>query len=210
MLCPLLFVACSSSGYDTAPASSSTVATTATSALVTTTSVGATSAATTAPPTTAAPSTTAGVSSTTLSTTEEVRAAALAYNAFYVACLRNPTACEPASGTAPDSDAFRALSTTVTQLRTGGFYVGQEDPGTTVIESIEPADGYTLVTQCHYTTMVLYGPPASEGGPPVLQNNTAGTVREALKFVQLADGTWRMSRGDKLLDKAGVNECPPV
>ena len=196
--------ACASSKRSAPPATPSEAASSAgpTSSL-TTTSLATTEA------THPAATTTVPAATTSNEPVDQVRAAAIAYNQFYIGCLRDPRACDPAAGTVPESDAFRALTSTVMQLRAGGFYAGVEDPGMTAIESIEPMSDYTLVTQCHYTTMVLYGPPASEGGPPVVQNNTPGTVREALQFVQVADGSWRMRHGDTLLNKAGVNECPP-
>ena len=167
----------------------------------------ATSATTAVPTSTLAPTTTIATS-TSLALVDQVRAAAESYASFYVGCLRAPSSCDVTQFTAEGSDARQSLTRTVGDLRTGGFFVGTEDPGYTVIVSIEPKEDHTLVTTCEWSTMILYGPPATPGGAPIVQNDTHGTTRGARQWV-MDGGTWKIRHTDTLSTTTGVNECGP-
>ena len=186
---------------------------TAASTTVPTRSTTSPPASTTAASTSASPVTTpATTTSSTVPIEEQVRVAASRFYDYYWQCLRKPAECDPTVVDAPDSDAFHALTKTAADLVKGGFFVGAEDPGYMVIESVEQKADHVLVTSCWWLTAVLYGPPASPGGDPLVQNDTHGTSREADQFVQAADGTWKIRRGDTLTPATadvGVNTCPP-
>ena len=138
-----------------------------------------------------------------------MRVAASRFYDYYWQCLRKPAECDPTVVDAPDSDAFRSLTKTAADLVKGGFFVGAEDPGYMVIESVEQKADHVLVTSCWWLTAVLYGPPASPGGDPLVQNDTHGTMRAADQYAASPDGSWKIRRGDTLSNKAGGNECPP-
>ena len=139
---------------------------------------------------------------------DQVRAAAEAFVPYYVACLRKPAACDVAKFTAEGSDARAAFVKTVGDLARGGFFVGDEDPGYVVIDSIEVQVDHVLVTTCEWSTMVLYGPPASAGGDPLVQNDTHGSTHGTRQWVPEA-GTWKIRRSDTISTAVGVNECGP-
>ena len=165
-----------------------------------------TGASTSSPVTTSATTT-----SSTLAIEEQVRVAAARFYDYYWQCLRQPAACDPSVVSPPDSDAFRSLTKTAGDLVKGGFFVGAEDPGYMVIESIDQAPDHVLVTSCWWLTAVLYGPPASPGGEPLVQNDTHGSSRQADQYVQRADGSWALRHSDTLTPAnadVGVNTCP--
>ena len=139
---------------------------------------------------------------------DQVRAAAQAFGPYYVACLRTPSACDVTTFTAEGSDARSAFVKTIGDLVRGGFFVGDEDPGYVVVDSIELKADHTLVTTCEWSTMILYGPPATPGGAPIVQNDTHGTTRGARQWV-LDGGTWKIRQADTLSTTTGVNECGP-
>ena len=153
--------------------SPSTTATTTVSSPSTTPLPETTTAASTSSPVTASATTT----SSTLAVEEQVRVAAARFYDFYWQCLRKPADCDPAVVDVVDSDAFHALTKTAADLVKGGFFVGAEDPGYMVIESVEQKSDHVLVTSCWWLTAVLYGPPASPEGDPLVQNNTTGSSR---------------------------------
>ena len=181
-----------------------TVATTE-NADVTSTTLADATASTDATATTDSPTT-----STTVPVEEQVRAAAIASFDSYWQCLRAPAECDVAARTIAGSDAFNAFTRTIDDLVSGGLYVGPEDVGYMVIESIEPMQDHTLVTSCWWSTGVLYVQPAVEGEPPVIQNNTPGTLRQKYEFVQdPADGQWKIRRGDVIEQFPQENRCAP-
>ena len=139
---------------------------------------------------------------------DQVRAAAQAFVPYYVDCLRKPATCDVATFTAEGSDARSAATKTVADLARGGFFVGDEDPGYVVIDSIVPRSDDVLVTTCEWSTMVLYGPPATPSGPPLVQNDTHGTTHIERQWV-LEGGTWKIRRSDTTGTAVGVNECGP-
>ncbi len=205
----LALAACSGGDDEATP---TTAADPATTAATTTTAAPSTqpppteAPTTTPPPTTPAP-TTAPPTTAPRDIVAEVTQAALAYDAWYVECLRNPPACDPSIVAVEGSDAFNALTRTRDELISAGFYVGQEDRGYTIVESVEVMSDHVLATVCGYTTLILYGPPGLDGQPTV-QNDTAGTVRENWQFVE-SDGRWMFTRGDILSQESEVNTCPP-
>lgn len=181
-----------------AAATSVAASTTSTSASVpvTTTATNATTSRPTVPP------------STTIPVVDQVRVAAQAFVPYYVACLRKPTACDVETFTAEGSDARAAFVKTIGDLARGGFFVGDEDPGYVVIEAIDVNADHVLVTTCEWSTMVLYGPPASAGGDPLVQNNTNGSTHGTRQWVPEAV-TWKIRRTDTISTAVGVNECGP-
>ena len=139
---------------------------------------------------------------------DQVRAAAQAFVPYYVACLRAPSTCDVTTFTAEGSDARTAFTKTIGDLDRGGFFVGDEDPGYVVIDSIELKADHTLVTTCEWSTMILYGPPATPGGAAIVQNDTHGTTRIDRQWV-LDGGTWKVRHEDDRPGAVGVNECGP-
>ena len=159
-----------------------------------------------------APSVTASTTSTpvptSVPTVDQVRTAAEAFAAYYVECLRKPNECDVAKYTVDASDARAAFTKTIGDLTTSGFFVGAEDPGYTVIESVDQQADFVLVKTCEWSTMVLYGPPATPSGPPLVQNDTHGTTHIERQWV-LEGGTWKIRRSDTTGTAVGVNECGP-
>ncbi len=78
----------------------------------------------------------------------------------YWACLRAPLNCDM-SWLVAGSGSEQAMNNTMQALADRGRYVGEEDPGYFVIESITVGpDGTTAeVVSCWRSTGVLYGPP---------------------------------------------------
>jgi hypothetical protein len=209
----VLLAACSGGGGDDPVADSTvapTVVTAAPTASPSTVAPDPTPAPTAPPtpePTTTPPPVTVPPTSAPRDVVAEVTAAALAYDDWYVECLRDPVNCDPSVVAVEGSDLFVNLSTITDQLATAGFYVGPEDPGYVVIESVEPLGDHVAVAVCGWGTMVLYGPPGPDGNPTV-QNDTPATVREVWQFVDAA-GVWKLRRTDTTEEVPGVNECPP-
>ena len=139
---------------------------------------------------------------------DQVRAAAEAFVSYYVACLRKPASCDVTKFTAVGSNARSAFTRTIGDLARGGFFVGDEDPGSVVIEAIEVNTDHVLVTTCEWSTMILYGPPATTGGGPIVQNDTHGTTHIDRQWV-LGDGTWKVRDEADRPGAVGVNECAP-
>ncbi|HWM22263.1 MAG TPA: hypothetical protein VNO51_21410, partial [Ilumatobacteraceae bacterium] len=145
----------------------------------------------TEPPTTSAPTTTTTTTTTSTPTvpppTVEEQIAAdyqLIYDGYW-ACLRAPLNCDT-SWLVPGSGSEQAMTNTMQALVDRGRYVGEEDPGYFVIESITVApDGTTAeVMSCWRLTGVLYGPPVDPNRPvgadnlATLVNNTPGSGRQ--------------------------------
>ena len=147
---------------------------------------------------------------TTLPVEDQVRMAAKAAYVYYWQCLAKPAECDPGVIDVPGSDAFLAFTKTTHDLVAGGFFFGDPAPGYMAIESVETKADHTLVTSCWWITAVFYGPPATAGGPPVVQSDRAGWTRQADQYVQMPDGSWKKRRGDTLTTKTGANECPPA
>ena len=123
-------------------------------------------------PTTTDPTTTTNTSTTTSTTvptpTVEEQIAAdyqLIYDGYW-ACLRAPLNCD-LSWLVPGSGSEQAMISTMQALADRGRYVGEEDPGYYVIESITVgADGTTAeVVSCWSSTACLYGPPVDPSSP---------------------------------------------
>ncbi|HEX4980128.1 MAG TPA: hypothetical protein VFV63_00435 [Ilumatobacteraceae bacterium] len=174
----------------------------------------------TEPPATAA-TTTTSTSTTTTSTTvppptvEEQIAAdyQLIYDGYW-ACLRAPLNCDM-SWLVPGSGGEEGMINTMQALVDRGRYVGEEDPGYYVIESITVGDdGRTAeVVSCWSLTGVLYGPPVDPSrpvgpdNPATLANNTPGS---AIQTDQLAldDSQWRLDATTAYEPTSDVNQCP--
>lgn len=166
-----------------------------------------TTSSTTEPPTT---STEPAPTTTEPSVEVQVTEASFRLYDLYWSCLRMPGDCSVSSGYLPESDAFRALTNTVNDLAAAGLYVGEEDVGYQVIESIEIKDDHTAVTSCWWATGVLYLLPPIEGAEPTIQNDRRETARQVDQFVQdAADGAWKIRRSDQIELVAGENTCPP-
>src|SRR4051794_25646417 len=130
------------------------------------------------------------------------------YDAYWV-CLRSPTTCEPTTLTASIGPARAALTKTVTDLVTGGLFVGPDDPGYVVVESVKLSGPTTAtVNSCWWDTGVLYGPPAAAGGDPVIVNNLQVTSRFQTTM-ELEGGKWLTSEETRTERTEGENRCPP-
>lgn len=165
-----------------------------------------------APPPTEPSTTTTEPAPTTTepSVEDQVRAAAFDAYDVYWQCLRAPAACDPSAANLPGSDAFNAQTRTLDDLVEGGLYVGDEDVGYMVIESIEIKDDHTLVTSCWRLTAVLYFQPPIDGQPPTVQNDREGWGRQTDEFVQDPDDdVWKIRRSDVGEQGVDSNECPP-
>lgn len=209
----LTLAACSGSDDEAAPstlespgvtAAASTIEPPATDVVddtVATTSTTDASTTTTEPP---APTTTQP------SVEDQVRAAAFVAYDGYWECLRAPADCDTSSRTLPGSDAFNASTNGYDTMIEGGLFVGDEDPGYMVIESIEIKDDHTLVTSCWRLTAVLYFQPPIEGQPPTVQNDREGWGRQTDEFVQDPDdNVWKIRRSDVGEQGVDSNGCPP-
>lgn len=168
----------------------------------------ATTSAATAAPTTVI--TTPAPTTTEQPVEEQVADASIRVYDLYWSCLRTPDDCDVASGYLPGSDAFGALTNTVNDLAAGGLYVGDEDVGYQVIESIEIKDDHTAVTTCWWATGVLYLLPPIEGAEATVQNDRMETARQVDEFVQDPDdGEWKIRRSDQIELVEDENTCPP-
>ena len=180
----------------------------------------------TQPPVTAAPTTTSTSTTTTSTTTsttappptvEEQIAAdfELIYDGYW-ACLRAPLNCDT-SWLVSGSGSEQAMIATMQALSDRGRYVGEEDPGYYVIESITVgADGTTAeIVTCWRLTGVLYGPPVDPSrpvgpdNPATLVNNTPGSGRETDRLVLSESGVWQVQGSDFYDEIAEVNQCGP-
>lgn len=171
-----------------------------------------TESTTTTSSTTEPPATSTEPAPTTTEPSVEVQVTEASFRVYdlYWSCLRMPGNCNVGSGYLPESDAFRALTNTVNDLAAAGLYVGEEDVGYQVIESIEIKDDHTAVTSCWWATGVLYLLPPIEGAEPTIQNDRRETARQVDQFVQdAADGAWKIRRSDQIELVAGENTCPP-
>ena len=130
------------------------------------------------------------------------------YDAYW-SCLRSPKVCAPATLTASVGPARAALTKTVNDLVTGGLFAGAEDPGYVVVQSVTIAGPTTAtVTYCAWDTGVLYGPPATAGGDPVVMNNLQVTSRFETTMT-LEGGKWLTSEEKRIERVEGENRCPP-
>lgn len=175
------------------------------------------------PPTTTATTTTTTISTTTSTTTvaaptvEEQIAAdyQLIYDGYW-ACLRAPLNCD-VSWEVAGTDSALAMQATMQALADRGRYVGEEDPGYYVIESITVGpDGTTAeVVSCWRLTGVLYGPPVdpsrpvSADNPATLVNNTPGSARQTDRLVLGDSGAWQVESSNYYDEIAEVNQCDP-
>jgi hypothetical protein len=194
--------ACSDSSDGSADSTSveDSVATSSTSVPATSSSLATTSStsstATTVPP-------------TTVPVEDTVTVAYLELYDAYWACLRAPELCDPTQLTASIGPARAALTKTVTDLVTGGLFVGDDDQGYVVVESVAIVDPATaVVSSCWWDTGVLYGPPATAGGDPVVINNLQVTSRFETTMA-LEGGRWLTSEEKRTERVEGENQCPP-
>lgn len=94
-------------------------------------------------------------------------------------------------------------------LVTGGLFAGAEDPGYVVVQSVRIAGPTSAtVTYCAWDTGVLYGPPATAGGDPVVMNNLQVTSRFETTMT-LEGGKWLTSEEKRIERVEGENRCPP-
>jgi len=171
-------------------------------------------------PTTTDPTTTTNTSMTTSTTvaapTVEEQIATdyqLIYDGYW-ACLRAPLNCDM-SWLVSGSGSEQAMINTMQALVDRGRYVGEEDPGYYVIESITVgADGTTAeVMSCWRLTGVLYGPPVDDSSPvgpdnpATLVNNTPGSGRQRDSLVRSAAGRWQVETSDVSDSQTDVNQC---
>jgi hypothetical protein len=113
------------------------------------------------------------------------------------------------------SGSEQAMIATMQALVDRGRYVGEEDPGYYVIESITVgADGLTAeVVSCWRLTGVLYGPPVDPNrpvgpdNPATLANNTPGSGRQRDWLVRSAAGRWEVESSDVFDSMTDVNQC---
>jgi hypothetical protein len=97
----------------------------------------------------------------------------------------------------------------VTDLVTGGLFVGPDDVGYVVVESVTVSGPTTAtVSSCWWDTGVLYGPPATAGGDPVVVNNVQATSRFETTM-ELEGGRWLTSEEKRTDHVEGVNQCAP-
>lgn len=205
----LLACACACSSPSTLPTSAETAPASTSATAITAVPPTATSTALEVPTSTsAAPTTTAVVP---VDHEQLVRRSYEAFMAGYWTCLRSPTTCDPAVLTALDSAAFRTLSDTLHDMRVGGFRIGADNVGYTVIESVtvDVSAGRATVMTCNWDTAVLYGPPARAGGPEVVMNNKRLTTR--FRSVMYLDaGAWKLGEEHGVESTEEVNTCPPA
>lgn len=223
----LLTAGCSGSGADqddpaaaegttpTEPTDTTAVMTTTTTQPPTTTMVPPPTTSTVAPTTTSTSTST----STTLAepSVEELEAEiAAAYEDVYWgywACLRSPLDCD-VSWLEPDSGSYSAMFATMEALAERDRFVGDDDVGYYVIESIELSDDRTeaTVVTCWWSTAVLYTTPADPGrpagpdNPPTIVNNTPSSGRQIDELV-LVDGRWLQSGGRLIGDDYEEDQC---
>jgi hypothetical protein len=204
-----LFVLGAGCGGDGNGAEQTTSAAVSTASTASSTTAPATS---TSPTSSTAPSTTPPETSTstTLSPNDAVAAAYRAFYEAYLACLRDPDACDPAPLTASQGQGRQKLTEAVQELRNSDLHVGPEDAGYMVIESVtvDPVAQKATVTACWWDTGVLYGPPARPGDPEIVVNNLQVTNRfETTLFLE--GGQWRVGEENRISRVEGVNQCPP-
>ena len=179
----------------------------------------------TQPPVTAAPTTTSTSTTTTSTTTsttappptvEEQIAAdyQLRYDGYW-ACLRAPLNCDT-SWLVPERESALAMQATMQALFDRGRYVGEEDPGYYVIESITVGTDATTaeVVSCWWSTAILYGPPVDPSrpvgpdNPATVANNTHGSGRQ-LDRLSLVATRWLLEGTDAVGEESETNLCPP-
>jgi hypothetical protein len=216
----LVAALCACSGDDSSDDATTTDVSTATPVTTTTEAVAVTTEPdpTVAPatsPTTTTPTTTSTTTTVAAPTVEEQIAAdyQLIYDGYW-ACLRAPLNCDE-SWLVPDSGSALAMQATMQALFDRGRYVGGEDPGYFVIESITVgADGTTAeIVTCWWSTAILYGPPVDDSrpvgpdNPATIANNTpdSGRQRDSL---QLVEGRWLVESSDLFGESGPTNLCP--
>jgi hypothetical protein len=178
-------------------------------AAVSTTSTTVAATSSTVASTSSTSSTSVTVPSTTAPVEDAVTAAYLELYDAYWACLRDPDACDPTALTASVGPARAALTETVADLVTGGLFVGDDDQGYVVVESVAIVDpAAAVVSSCWWDTGVLYGPPATAGGDPVVINNLQVTSRFETTMA-LEGGRWLTSEEKRTERVEGENRCPP-
>lgn len=198
------------SGGSDATASPDPTDVTTTAAPTTTTPTLTTPATESVPPSTTMPepTTTLSVNTTAAVTTpltpeDQVREAYQGIYDGYWACLRAPLACDT-SWLLEGSPSAAAMTNTMQALVDRDRYVGDDDVGYYVIESIEFLDDATAeVTACWWSTAVLYGAPidpdrpAGPDNPATVVNNTPGSGRQVDRLTR--DGAaWPLSSSESI------------
>ena len=174
--------------------------------------------ATVATVTTSTSTTTTSTTTTSAPPTVEEQIAAdyqLIYDGYW-ACLRAPLNCDM-SWLVSGSGGEEGMINTMQALVDRGRYVGEEDPGYYVIESITVgADGRTAdVVSCWRLTGVLYGPPVDPtrpvgpDNPATLVNNTPGSGRQTDKLILGESGVWQIDGSIYYDEVTNVNQCGP-
>jgi hypothetical protein len=137
----------------------------------------------TAPPTTTPTTdTTPPPSAPTIPLDDQIRAAYDERYHGYWACLRAPLECDT-SYVLEGSGSATALQDTMQGLADRGRFVGDDDVGYYVIESITVNGDKATVTACWWSTAVLYTGPADPSrpigpdNPPTIVNDTPGSAR---------------------------------
>jgi hypothetical protein len=164
----------------------------------------------TAPPATEppAPTSTLAPTTTALPAMDQVVAAAELYFTQYSVCLSDPANCDPSAFSR--GNALANLTSSISQMVGYGYFSGESDePPILTIKSVDIAPNGALATvmTCVWDTMVIFGPPAFEGGEPLVVNNEKATARYEQKYV-LEEGVWLISSGEQVGELVmDVNEC---
>jgi hypothetical protein len=168
----------------------------------------------TAPPTTTPTTdTTPPPSAPTIPLDDQIRAAYDERYHGYWACLRAPLECDT-SYVLEGSGSATALQDTMQGLADRGRFVGDDDVGYYVIESITVNGDKATVTACWWSTAVLYTGPADPSrpigpdNPPTIVNDTPGSARLTDTFRQDTSGYWRLAAASTQ-ELSGEDECAP-
>lgn len=208
-------------GSSVAVTDESVVAMEATTTVAPTTTVPVTT--TTAAPT-AIPSTTTIATTTTTSTTVpesslddlEAEIAAAYEERFdgYWECLRAPAECR-FGYLLPGSPSDEGMRRTIAELMARDRFVGDENVGYFVIQSVDIADSETeaTVVSCWWSTAVLYTTPADPSrpmgpdNPPTIVNNTPGStfLRDDFAFAETKG--WLLQASASLEQFPEENRC---
>lgn len=166
-------------------------------------------------PTTSTPATTTPATTTSIERDVEAEVIAIAERAYdgYWECLRAPLDCD-VSWMHEGSPTYEAMHHTMTLLHERGRYVGDEDVGYQVIESIEidPSGTSAEVVTCWWMTAVLYGPPvnpelpASASNPSTIVANVPNSLMQVDRY-ELRDGRWAGTDSGNFDPMSDFNQC---
>lgn len=152
---------------------------------------------------------TASSPATSSATDVEIQTAVLGYYDDYWDCLRAPADCDAARVTVEGSAAFDDLTAVAQTLDQNGLFVGSEETGYVVVESIDHRGDRASVTTCWWTTAVLYLQSPVDGDPPIAQTNPPTSGHQTYELVRdAADDAWRIERADQADDLTeDINQC---